>query len=52
MIGAFNRFAEAILGKMDDITGEVKGMRQDRQAVDDHEARLRKLEEIVLRKGA
>ncbi len=52
MIGAFNRFGDALLGKLDELTVEMKGMRSEMKMVHDHEARLRKLEEIVLRKGA
>ncbi len=65
MIGIFNRFAEAVIAKMDaqtarmdahaakmdEQTAELKGMRQDIKLLYNHEERLRKVEAIVFQKG-
>jgi hypothetical protein len=64
MIGIFNRFAEAVIAKMDaqtarmdahaakmdEQTAELKGMRQDIKLLYNHEERLRKVEAAVFQK--
>jgi hypothetical protein len=52
MIGTFNRFAEAVLARMEEQTAELKGMREDIKLLYNHEERLRKIESIVFQKGA
>jgi hypothetical protein len=52
MIRAFDRFGDAVLAKLQELTEEVKGMRKDMQQLQDHEERLRKIEEVIFRKGA
>jgi hypothetical protein len=65
MIGTFNRFAEAVIAKMDAQTArmdthaakmdaqttELKGMREDIKLLYNHEERLQKVEAIVFQKG-
>ncbi len=65
-IGAFNRFAEAILTKMDEQTAkmdqqtaelkgvreEVRGLREETKVWQQHEERLRKIEEVIFKRGA
>ncbi len=48
----FNTGFNAMLNKMDEFIGEVKGLRSDFQRFADHEERLRKIEAVVFRKGA
>ncbi len=52
MIRSFDRFGDAILAKPEELTNEVKGMRQEMKQLQDHEDRLRKIEEVIFRKGA
>lgn len=52
MVKTFNTGFDSILKKMDEFTTEVKGLRQDFQKFADHEERLKKIEEIVFKKGA
>jgi energy-coupling factor transporter ATP-binding protein EcfA2 len=66
IIGIFNRFAGAVLTKMDEQTARMdaqtakmdeqtvvlKGMREDIKLLYNHEERLRKIEALVFQKGA
>jgi hypothetical protein len=52
VVNTFNIGFEAMLKKMDEFTAEVKGLRQDFAKFADHEDRIRKIEEIIFKKGA
>jgi predicted nucleic acid-binding Zn-ribbon protein len=52
MTKAFDRFGDAVLAKLSELTDEVKGMRQDMKQLQDHEERIRRIEDVMFRKGA